>query len=110
MKTVWMAELTLLAGVCVCAAECGGPDRPSVTVYVLNTHYVPAVELQRSQGLATKMFDSIGLNLQWRNGAAPSVSEESECAPGAVSIQMRLDRDESAHARAMRRPFLRRRN
>jgi hypothetical protein len=105
MKTTWIAELTLLAGVTVCAAECGGQERPTVTVYQLNTHLVPAVELQRAQSLGTKMFDGIGINLQWRNGMLRPISEESECSRSAVAIQMRLDHDEPGHPRAMAYAF-----
>ena len=101
MKTAWIAELTLLAGMSIYAADCGGQERPAVTVYSQGTHSVPALELQSAQSLATKMFDGIGVSLQWRNGTPRPPAEESECARRAVVLQMRLNHDEAGHPRAM---------
>ena len=101
MKTAWIAELTLLAGVSVYAGECGGRERPAVTVFVLNTQIVSSLELHGAQALATKMFDGIGVDLRWRNGTSRPAAEESECARSAVAIEMRLDHDEPGHPRAM---------
>jgi hypothetical protein len=80
MKLTAMLAMTVAAGITV---QAGQGKRESLTVYVLDNAKVPIQVKFESEMLASKMFASIGVRIDWHIGE-PSASSSSE----AVVIEL----------------------
>jgi hypothetical protein len=69
MKITAMVAMTMAAGMMV---QAGQTKKTQITVYVQNTAGVPAIVKDQAEVLASSMFASVDVKIDWRNGQPPA--------------------------------------
>jgi hypothetical protein len=91
MRLTAMMAMTVAAGMTV---QAGTTNKNQVTVYVQNSAGVPFAVGNQAEVLASSMFASIGVKIDWRRGQAPASGR-------SLAIQLTANTPSSEHPRAL---------
>ncbi|SPE42400.1 conserved exported hypothetical protein [Candidatus Sulfopaludibacter sp. SbA3] len=98
MTAKWIFGCTILVGLNVRAQECGWKGEPLVEVHLENDMMVPAIILNQAKGIASGMFSSIGIRVEWKEGVPRPAAQPAACEARANEV-LAVEFDEEVDVR-----------